>query len=74
MAKEFNDSNFQTEVLASDKLTDEEPSAAVAVPVQVLLRFPGVATTKPSGKLSVKALSELVAAVALITIAPFIRA
>src|SRR5947209_5830131 len=37
------------------KLTLEDPSAAVAVPLQVLLRSPGVATTKPLGRLSVKA-------------------
>lgn len=41
--------------LAPDKLTEEEPSAAVAVPVHVVVRFPGVATIRPSGKLSVNA-------------------
>ena len=41
--------------LASDKLTDEEPSAAVAVPLHVVIKFPGVATTRPSGRVSVKA-------------------
>jgi hypothetical protein len=37
------------------KLTDEEPAAAVAVPLQVVLRLFGVATTRPVGKLSVNA-------------------
>ena len=37
------------------KDTDEDPSAATAVPLQVLFRLPGVATTSPAGKLSVKA-------------------
>lgn len=41
--------------LAPDKLTDDEPSTAVAVPPQVLFRLPGVATTKPAGRLSVNA-------------------
>jgi len=41
--------------LASDKLTEEEPSAAVAVPLHVVIKFPGVATTRPSGRVSVKA-------------------
>jgi hypothetical protein len=38
-----------------ERLTDEAPAVAVAVPPQVLLRPFGVATTKPAGKLSVKA-------------------
>lgn len=37
------------------KLTDEEPATAVAVPLQVVLRLFGVATTSPAGRLSVKA-------------------
>jgi hypothetical protein len=41
--------------LAPDKLTVEDPSAAVAVPSQVLVRLPGVDTTSPAGKLSVNA-------------------
>src|SRR5689334_3505361 len=41
--------------LAPLKLTDEEPATAVAVPLQVVLRLLGVATTKPAGRLSVKA-------------------
>lgn len=39
----------------SDKLTDPEPAAAVAVPPHVLLRFGVEAITKPAGRLSVKA-------------------
>lgn len=39
----------------ADKLTDPEPDAAVAVPPQVLLRFGVEATTRPAGRLSVKA-------------------
>src|SRR5579859_5329949 len=35
--------------LAPDRDTDEEPSAAVAVPVQELLRLPGVATISVAG-------------------------
>src|SRR6266853_1481650 len=41
--------------LAPLKLTVDEPSAAVAVPLHVLFRLPGVATISPAGKLSVKA-------------------
>src|SRR5215831_212220 len=37
------------------KLTEDEPATAVAVPPQVLLRFGVEATTKPAGRLSVKA-------------------
>lgn len=40
--------------LAADKPTLLEPSAAVAVPLQVLLKLPGVATTRPVGRVSVK--------------------
>jgi len=40
---------------APPKLTDEEPATAVAVPLQVVLRLFGVATTSPAGRLSVKA-------------------
>src|SRR5438046_3025590 len=39
----------------ADRLTEPEPATAVAVPPQVLLRPFGVATTRPAGKLSVKA-------------------
>ena len=35
--------------------TDDDPSAAVAVPPQVLVRFPGVATIRPLGRESVNA-------------------
>jgi hypothetical protein len=41
--------------VAADKLTDEEPAVAVAVPPQLLVRPLGVATTRPGGKESVKA-------------------
>ena len=41
--------------LAPLKVTVPEPSTAVAVPLHVVLRFPGVATTMPAGKVSVKA-------------------
>jgi D-ribose pyranose/furanose isomerase RbsD len=37
------------------KPTEEEPAVAVAVPLQVVFRLFGVATTSPAGKLSVKA-------------------
>ena len=42
--------------LAPLRLTDEEPFTAVAVPVQVLFRLLGVATIRPDGKLSEKAI------------------
>src|SRR5512142_2250855 len=41
--------------LAPVKDTDEDPSTAAAVPLHVLFRLPGVATTSPAGRLSVKA-------------------
>jgi hypothetical protein len=41
--------------LAPLKLIDEDPSAAVAVPLHVVFRLPGVATTSPAGRLSVNA-------------------
>ena len=41
--------------VAPERLTADEPAAAVAVPPQVLFRFGGVATTKPTGRLSVNA-------------------
>ena len=41
--------------LAPLKLMDEDPAVAVAVPVQSLVRPLGVATTRPSGRLSVNA-------------------
>ena len=37
------------------KDTEDDPATAVAVPVQVLFRLLGVATTNPAGRLSVKA-------------------
>ena len=39
----------------ADRLTMPEPAVAVAVPPQVLDKPLGVATTKPAGKVSVKA-------------------
>ena len=42
--------------LAPDKLAVEDPSAAVAVPLQVLVRLPGVATIRPAARLSVNAI------------------
>jgi hypothetical protein len=39
----------------AERLTEPEPAVAVAVPPQVLFRPDGVATTRPAGKLSVKA-------------------
>ena len=42
--------------LAPERLALPDPSTAVAVPEQVLFRLPGVATTSPAGKLSVKAI------------------
>src|SRR5713226_4618914 len=39
--------------VAPDKLVLEDPSTAVAIPLQVLDRLPGVATTSPAGRLSV---------------------
>jgi hypothetical protein len=36
------------------KLTEEEPAVAVAVPLQVVFRLFGVATTSPAGRVSVK--------------------
>jgi hypothetical protein len=39
----------------ADKLTDEDPAVAVAVPPQLLVRSLGVSTTRPAGKESVKA-------------------
>lgn len=35
------------------RLTEDDPAAAVAVPVHVLLNPDGVATTRPAGRLSV---------------------
>src|SRR6202045_3774575 len=37
------------------RLIEEDPSTAVAVPLHVLFRLPGVATTNPAGRLSVNA-------------------
>lgn len=37
------------------KDTDDDPATAVAVPLQVVFRLFGVATTRPAGRLSVKA-------------------
>src|SRR6185312_3012579 len=42
--------------VAPERLTADEPAAAVAVPPHVLFRFGGVATTKPTGRLSVNAI------------------
>ena len=39
-----------------DRLTEDEPPTAVAVPPQVLLRLGVAATSRPAGKLSVKAI------------------
>lgn len=39
------------------RLTDDEPAAAVAVPVHVLLNAGGVATTRPDGRLSVNVIA-----------------
>lgn len=41
--------------LAPVSVTEDDPFAAVAVPPQVLFRLPGVATTRPAGRLSVNA-------------------
>lgn len=41
---------------APERLTVEEPAVAVAEPVHVVLRFDGVATTSPAGRLSVNAI------------------
>jgi hypothetical protein len=41
--------------VAPNKLTDEDPLAAVVVPLQLLVRLAGVATTSPAGRLSVYA-------------------
>jgi hypothetical protein len=41
--------------LAPVRLTEVDPFTAVAVPLHVLLRLPGVATTSPAGRLSVNA-------------------
>jgi len=40
----------------AERVTLEEPAAAVAVPPHVLVRFGVEATTSPAGKLSVKAM------------------
>jgi hypothetical protein len=42
--------------VAPDKLTDDEPAVAVVVPPQFVVSPLGVATTKPAGKESVKAM------------------
>jgi hypothetical protein len=42
--------------VAPNKLTEDEPLAAVAAPPQVLLNPLGVATISPRGRLSVKAI------------------
>jgi hypothetical protein len=39
-----------------DKLTEPDPLTAVVVPPQVLFKFDGDATTRPAGRLSVKAI------------------
>jgi hypothetical protein len=40
----------------AERLMEPEPATAVAVPPQVLLNALGVATTRPAGRLSVKAI------------------
>ena len=40
----------------ADKLPEDEPATAVAVPPHVLLKLFGVATTSPAGRLSVNAI------------------
>jgi hypothetical protein len=42
-------------MVPADKLAEEDPATAVAVPPQVLVKLLGVATTNPAGRLSVKA-------------------
>src|SRR5438309_640527 len=42
--------------VTADKLTEDDPPTAVAVPPHVLLKFGVEATTKPAGKLSVNAI------------------
>ena len=44
-----------TAMVPADKLAEEDPATAVAVPPQVLVKLLGVATTNPAGRLSVKA-------------------
>src|SRR5260221_480463 len=44
-----------TASVPADRLTDEAPATAVAVPPQVLVSPLGVATTSPAGKVSVNA-------------------
>ena len=41
--------------VAPERLAVDEPLAAVKVPLQVVLGFPGVAITSPEGRLSVNA-------------------
>jgi len=59
-----------------ERLTDPDPAVAVAVPPQVLLRFAGLATTSPAGRLSVNAipLAELLLGLLIVKVrlvAPF---
>src|SRR4029077_17042748 len=42
--------------VAPVKDTDDDPATALAVPLQVVFRLFGVATTSPAGRLSVKAI------------------
>lgn len=42
-------------IVPAERLTVDDPAAAVAVPPQVLLRFGVAATTSPAGRLSIKA-------------------
>src|SRR5204863_259424 len=42
--------------VTADKLTEDDPPTAVAVPPHVLLKFGVEATTKPAGKVSVNAI------------------
>src|SRR5258708_3832459 len=53
--------------LASDRLTVPDPSTApTEPPVQAVLGLPGVATTRPAGRLSVKATPVMVRVVLLL--------
>jgi hypothetical protein len=54
--------------VAAERLTEEDPAAAVAVPPHVLFKVGVVATTKPAGKLSVKAVPARLEAVLLFVI------
>jgi hypothetical protein len=59
-----------TGLVPPDRLTTEDPATAVAVPPHVLLRAFGVATTRPAGRLSVKArpVNEMVLATGFVRV------